>query len=103
MQQELKTKLEKVIELVNNVLVDPDIDIDYYIPENIEKIDMHDTHTLAPYVLLKYAINETHIQEQKILIKHNYLSKTPEDLANLITFFIEQFIEQISSVQTGPQ
>lgn len=103
MQQELKKKLEKVVELVNNVLVDPDITIDYYIPENIEKNSIHATQSVDPYVLLKYVVNETHVQEQKIPIKHNYLTKTPEDLANLVTFYIEQFVEQISSVEYGAQ
>ena len=103
MQQELKTKLQKVVELVNNVLVDPDIEIDYYIPENIEKNGIHATQSTDPYVLLKYVVNETHTQEQKIPLKVNYLTKTPEDIANLVTFYIEQFIEQISSVEFGPQ
>jgi len=31
------------------------------------------------------------------------MKKTPEDLANLLTFFIEQHIEQIESVEGGAQ
>lgn len=94
MNAKLKEKLTKVIELVNNALVNPDLDLDYFIPEN---------STEDPYVLLKYTLNGTHTQEQKVAIKQNYLKKTPEDLANLITFFIEQFIEQIESLENGAQ
>ena len=94
MREQIKTKLTQVIELVNNVLVNPDINLDYFIPEE---------STQDPYVLLKYTINGTHIQEQIIPIKRNYLKKTPEDLANLITFFIEQFTEQIESTENGAQ
>ena len=47
--------------------------------------------------------NGTHKMEQNIPIKHNYLKKTPQDLANLITFYIEQFVEQIDSVEYGAQ
>ena len=94
MNSKLKEKLTKVVELVNNVLVNPDLDVDYFIPEN---------STSDPYVLLKYTLNGTHTQEQKVAIKQNYLKKTPEDLANLITFFIEQFIEQIESLENGAQ
>jgi len=31
------------------------------------------------------------------------MKKTPEDIAHLITFFIEQFTEQIESVENGAQ
>jgi len=103
MKQALKEKLEKVVELVNNVLVDPDIDIDYYIPEVITENGVHTTQSVEPYVLLKYVVNGTHMQEQKIPLKTTYLTKTPEDLANLVTFYIEQFMEEINSVEFGPQ
>jgi hypothetical protein len=101
MQQAMKEKLEKVVELVNNVLVDPDIALDYYIPEEITRNGVHDTKSGDPYVLLKYAVNGTQHQEQKIPIKPNYLEKTPEDLANLVTFYIEQFMEEIHTVAHG--
>ncbi|HSR73959.1 MAG TPA: hypothetical protein VLL31_03875 [Sulfurovum sp.] len=101
MQQAMKEKLEKVVELVNNVLVDPDIAIDYYIPEEITRNGVHDTTSGDPYVLLKYIVNGTHETEQKIPIKPNYLEKTPEDLANLVTFYIEQFMEEIHTVEHG--
>ena len=94
MRAALKEKLTKVVELVNNVLVNPDLDLDYYIPED---------STDGSYILLKYVVNSTHTQERKIPIKKNYQEKEAEDLANLLTFFIEQFMEQVESVESGAQ
>ncbi len=93
----LKEKLEKVIELVDNTLSNPDIELEYH---NVESGE-----SATPYILLKYAVNgsSSHIHEQKITLKEDYLQKTPEDIANLVTFHIEQFIAQIDSVEYGAQ
>ncbi|MCF6244642.1 MAG: hypothetical protein L3J43_06360 [Sulfurovum sp.] len=102
MNKELQEKLEKVVELVNNAMVDPNVDIEYCIPElTITKATRN--ASVDPYILLQYVVNETHTQNQKIPIKKNYLKKSPEDIANLVTFYIEQFIEQIESVEYGAQ
>jgi hypothetical protein len=102
MQKELKEKLETVVELVNNVLVNPDIEIDYCIPEVTMTADTCNVSG-DPYIHLKYMSNGTHLMEQNIPIKQNYLKKTSEDIANLVTFYIEQFTEQIDSVENGAQ
>ena len=94
-KEKLTEKLEAVLELVNNVMVNPDIELEYYIPEALTTSD--------PYIQLKYAANGTHIMEQKLPLKSRHLNKTAEDVANLVTFYIEQFIEQIDSVEHGAQ
>ena len=93
MEKALEEKLEKVVELVNNVMVNPDVEVEYRMPEVSED----------PYINLKYMANGTHTMEQNIPLKHHYIQKTPEDIANLVTFYIEQFIEQIDSVENGAQ
>ncbi len=102
MNQEIQEKLEDVVDLVSKVLVDPDIELDYEIPDVAMTGENADVSG-DPYILLKYTLGETHTMKQKIPIKKNYLKKTPEDLANLVTFYIEQFIEQIESVEYGAQ
>lgn len=100
--QEIQEKLEDVVDLVSKVLVDPDIELEYEIPNVAmtgENADVSDD----PYILLKYIVHDTHVQKQKIPIKRIYLKKTPEDIANLVTFYIEQFMEQIESVEYGAQ
>ena len=41
MDKEVKEKLEKVVELVNNAMVDPDIVIEYCIPEVLTTSDTY--------------------------------------------------------------
>ena len=101
MEKALKEKLEKVVELVNNVMVNPDVEIDYCIPEVATTSDSCDISG-DPYIHLNYISNGTHTMEQNIPLKRD-LDKTPEDLANLVTFKIEQFIEEIDSVENGAQ
>lgn len=91
--EERQEKLEDVVDLVSKMLIDPNIELDYEIP-NVSG---------DPYIVLTYVVNETHTQSQKIPIKKIYLKKEPQDIANLVTFYIEQFIEQIESVEYGAQ
>lgn len=102
MNQELHDKLEDVVDRVSKVLVNPDIELDYEIP-SVAMTGENDDVSGDPYIVLKYTMGETHTQNQKIPLKKNYLKKTPEDLANLVTFYIEQFMEQIESVEYGAQ
>lgn len=100
MEKNLKEKLEKVVELVNNNMVDPDIEIQYCIPEVATTSDKCDISG-EPYIIVKYITEEQDVHERKIKLRKNYLEKTPEDLANLVTFYIEQFMEEIDSVEYG--
>lgn len=93
-EKESKEKLENVISLVNMAMANPDIEVEYCMSDDVYK---------DPYIHLKYMANGTHVMKQNIPIKHQYLEKTPEDIANLVTFYIEQFIEQIDSVENGAQ
>lgn len=102
MQKELIEKLEDVVDIVDHAVSNPDIELSYCIPDVAMTAD--DAKVSGdPYIHLKYMSNGTHLMEQNIPIKHNYLKKTPQDLANLITFYIEQFVEQIDSVEYGAQ
>ncbi len=100
MTQELKDKLEKVVELVKNDMADPDIDIEYCIPEVAVTSDKCDVSG-EPYILVKYITEEHDVHERKIKLRRPYLDKSPEDLAGLVTFYIEQFKEEIDSVEYG--
>ena len=78
------------------------MELTYHIPDVAMTVE--DAHTSGdPYILMKYLVKGLHLHEQEIPIKENYMKKTPEDLANLLTFFIEQHIEQIESVEGGAQ
>jgi len=102
MQAQLQEKFEDVVDLLDKNLANPDLELTYHIPDVAMTVE--DAHTSGdPYILMKYLVKGLHLHEQEIPIKENYMKKTPEDLANLLTFFIEQHIEQIESVEGGAQ
>ncbi len=98
MEKALKEKLEKIVELVNNAMVDPDIDIEYCIPEVATTSDSCDVSG-DPYLSVSYS--EDKYVKRKIRLTPKYLEQTPEEITNLVTFSIEQFKEEIDGVQLG--
>ena len=102
MQQELITKLEDVVDLIHKTMVNPDVELSYHIPD-VAMTAENAKGSGDPYVELTYISNGTHAMKQKIPIKHHYLKKSAQEIANLVTFYIEQFIEQIDSVEYGAQ
>lgn len=95
MQQALKEKLQQVISHIDKMMVDPDLEIDYCIPE----MDEAPEDCTQPYILITYV--EDQYVKRKIKLDDHYLEKSAEEIANLITFSIEQFKEEIDSVQLG--
>jgi hypothetical protein len=57
----------------------------------------------GPYVQLSYLKDGCDAHVQHMPLTHGYMEKTPEDLANLVTFSFERFIEEIDSRQYGAQ
>ena len=99
-----KESLRTAVGLIDNIAMNPDVDIDYFIPgvlvtENTDgNVDVG-----GPYVKFAYSSDgqEAHIQHMPL--KRSYLEKTPQDLANLVTFSLERFMEEIDSRQYGAQ
>ncbi len=100
MEQPMKTKLEKVVELVDNTMTDPDIDITYCIPDVAATGESCDVNE-DPYIYVKYS--EDNLVERRIPLKTDYLQKSAEEIANLVTFHIEQFKEEVDSLHYGAQ
>ena len=99
-----KVKLQSVIGLVDKMAVDPDIDIDYFIPGVLVTENSDGTSDLGgPYVQFTYSANDSTPHVQHLPFTRSYLEKTPEDLANVITSSLERFMEQIDSRQYGAQ
>lgn len=110
MEKELKKKLEEVVALVNNVMADPDIDIEYCIPEVATTSDSCDIPSGSkepgdlsgdPYILVKYVVSEYTVPERKIRLGRTYLPYSAEKIADMVTFSIEQFKTEIDSVEMG--
>jgi len=94
MKTELKEKLEKVVDLVSNAMVDPDLEIEYSIPE-VEVTSNSVDINKNPYILIEHTANK--YVKKEIKLTEKYLKLTPQEIANLVTFSIEQFKEEIEA------
>ena len=101
-QERALETMQAAVGIIDNIAVDPDVSIDYYIPGVLMTVENHKLSE-EPYVQFTYAANGQKPQVQYKPLKKMYLDKTPEDLANLITFSLEQFIEEIDSTFYGAQ
>ena len=99
MNTELKAKLEKIVVLVNDAVVDPEIDFEYCIPE-VETTS--DTCNVSgnPYILLTYTANETQ-PTRKVSLGKTALQSTPEDLAKHVVICMEAFKDESDAFTMG--
>ncbi len=98
MEKEIKEKLEKVVELVNNDRVDPDIEIEYCIPE-VETSSESCDISGDPYILIKYEISKYNIKTRKIRLGRTALLNDAQKIANMTTASIEEFKAEIDAGQ----
>ncbi|MBN2816611.1 MAG: hypothetical protein JXQ67_08000 [Campylobacterales bacterium] len=104
MVQAQKEKLQEVVQLIDKVSVNPDITVDYFIPGVLVTQDADGSgESGGPYVQFTYNLNGSDAHVQHMPLTHGYLEKDAQDLANLITFSLERFIEEIDSRQYGAQ
>ena len=98
-----REKLQEVVGLIDNIEVNPDVSVDYFIPGVLVTADGRTGDSGGPYIQFAYRSDglEPHIQHMPLT--RSYLEKTPQDLANLITFSLERFMEEIDSRQYGAQ
>ena len=99
-EKDVKEKLENVVALVNNAMVDPDIDIEYCIPE-VETTAETCNVDGDPYILVTYVVSEYTRPTRKIRLGRTALLNTPEEIANQVTFSIAEFKGEIDSVELG--
>ena len=89
-ETEMNEKLDKVVAQVSNIMADPDIDIEYCVPESDD-----------PYLLVTYVVGEYNKPTRKIRLGSTALRGTAEETANQVTFSIEEFKGEIDSVEMG--
>ena len=99
---EEKKKLQTVVELINKLEINSNLNIEYFIPGVLVTADGSDKDG-GPYIQFTYTLDTNDSHTQHMPLKRSYLEKTPQDLANFITFSLEQFIEEIDSRQYGAQ
>ena len=100
MNNERKEKLETIVELVSNLMIDPDLDIEYQAPV-VDEASVSEGANQDPYIIVKYTADK--YLERKIRLRAKYCEKTAEEVANYVTFAIEQFKEEVDSLNYGAQ
>ena len=94
-----KEKLEMTVELIENqIMIDPDIDVQYCIPDVAMTLDKEGIEDY-PYLLVKYM--EDDYIERKFPLNDHYCDQSAEEIANYLTFSIEQFKEEVDSLKYG--
>jgi len=95
-----KEKLKKVEALVNSTMIDPDIDVEYCIPELGATSEACGVSG-KPHILLTYAEDEYSTRTRKVSLGTTALQSTPEDLAKHITLAIEEFKDEMDDIKMG--
>jgi len=91
MEGSMKEKLERLAEEVQKNMANPDVDIDV----------CFDDARGVPYLIVRYVVEGHSVHEKRIDIGKEYWEKDLKDLANFVAFQIEQFMEEIDSVEYG--
>jgi hypothetical protein len=91
MEGGMKEKLERLAEEVQKNMANPDVDIDVCFDETCG----------VPYLTVRYVVEGHSVHEKRIDIDKEYWEKDVKDLANFVAFQIEQFMEEIDSVEYG--
>jgi len=91
MEEQLKKKFEQLAEEVEKNMANPDVDLEVCFDESCG----------VPYLIVRYVVEEHSVHEKRIDIDKEYWEKDVKDLANFVTFQIEQFLEEIDSVEYG--
>jgi len=91
MEEQLKKKFEQLAEEVEKNMANPDVDLEVCFDESCG----------VPYLTVRYVVEEHSLHEKRIDIDEEYWEKDVKDLANFVTFQIEQFLEEIDSVEYG--
>lgn len=101
---EQKARLQTAVGLIDNILINPDIDINYFIPGVLVTENFtNETENGGPFIQFTYRVSDADSHIQHVPLKHGYMDKSPEDLANLVTFSLERFMEEIDSRQYSAQ
>lgn len=100
-----KQRLQTAVGLIDNIMVNPDVDIEYFIPGVVVTTNGGAREVGGPYIQFSYASASDSLDPhiQRMHLTRDYLEKEPEDLANFATYSLERFMEEIDSRQYGAQ
>ena len=96
----VQDKLEKIVALVNDTMIDLNVDVDYCIPE-VETTSESCDISGKPHILLTYTENEYTTRTRKVSLGKTALQSTPEDLTKHVILAIEEFKDEMDDIQMG--
>jgi len=99
MDVKLREKLTLLAEEVKKNMANPDIELEVCF-EGVEEGESCEPMKY-PYIKVKYVTEEHDVHEKIIEISSDHFNKSIEELKNYVTFLIEQFMEEIDSVEYG--
>ncbi len=91
-----KDKLLELKEEILKALNDPDLDVDLCFDEG----DRWDVRSY-PYFKVKYVVEGHSVHEKEIDINPEYWRKDVKDLVSFVVFQVQQFKEEVDSVEYG--
>lgn len=99
-RKEYKDRMEEIIGLVNNTIIDMDVDVDYCIPAvatTSESCGLSDN----PHIVLTYAEDDYTTRTRRISLGKAALQSSSEDLTQHVALAIEKFKDEIDSIKMG--
>ena len=97
MEAEIKKKLTDLADQLKSAITDPDLDIDLCF-EGIEVSEGCEPGKF-PYIRVRYRTNEHNVSTKDIELSPDTLKKSVEEIKEYVVFMIEQFMEEIDSVE----
>lgn len=94
----LEEKFRLLSEEVMKNMANPDLDLELCFPNEAEEGCEVKKY---PYLRVRYVVEGHDVYEKEIDIDPEYWEKDVKDLANFVSFQIQQFMEEIDSVEYG--
>ncbi|MCS7277617.1 MAG: hypothetical protein NZ531_02075 [Aquificaceae bacterium] len=94
----MEEKLKELAEEIRKNMANPDIDIEVCFPGDVDEGCELKSY---PYLKVKYVVEGHDVYEKEIDIDPIYFDKDVKYLANFVSFQIQQFMEEIDSVEYG--
>ncbi|MDF1877254.1 hypothetical protein JHD47_05430 [Sulfurimonas sp. SAG-AH-194-L11] len=99
-KEDLKSRMEKIVELVNDAMIDLEVEVNYCIPDVITEEGSCDISN-NPHILLTYSEDQYTTRTRKVSLGKTAMQSSPEDLTQHILQSIENFKEEADDIRMG--
>ncbi|MDF1880137.1 hypothetical protein JHD50_02270 [Sulfurimonas sp. MAG313] len=99
-QKALSEKMQKIVTLVDNAIIDVEVDVEYCIPGLETTTGTCDVNNNA-YILLTYSEDEYTTRTRKISLGKTALQSSLEDLTKHVVLAIEEFKDEMDDIKMG--